>query len=80
MVKTYVEIEVDLDEFSDEAIAAEAAERGLPQAKHIAVDAINAIRQGRYDDAVTMLEREFLPKWTDRAACEAAYREAMGRA
>jgi len=79
MVKTYVEIEVDLGEFSDEAIAQEAAERGLPQAKHIAVDAINAIRQGRYDDAVTMLEREFLPKWTDRAACDAAYREAMGR-
>lgn len=79
MVKTYVEIEVDLDEFSDEAIAQEAAERGLPQAKHAAIDAINAIRQGRYDDAVTMLEREFLPKWTDRAACDAAYREAMGR-
>lgn len=79
MVKTYVEIEVDLDEFSDEAIAQEAAERGLPQAKNVVVDAITAIRQSKYDDAITMLEREFLPKWKDRAACDAAYREVMGR-
>ena len=80
MVKTYVEVEVDLDEFSDEAIAQEAAERGMPSSRDAAVDAINAIRRGRNADAIPALEREFLPKWRDRAACEAAYREAMGRA
>lgn len=47
--------------------------------KAAAVEAITAIRQGRYSDAVTALEREFLPQWEDVADCEAAYREAMGR-
>jgi Flp pilus assembly protein TadD len=45
--------------------------------KLIAIDAINKIRRGDYADAITTLEREFLPKWNDRADCAAAYREAM---
>jgi len=44
-----------------------------------AVGAITAIRQGRYDDAVTTLEREFLPKWSDKISCQLAYLNAMGR-
>lgn len=45
--------------------------------KTAAVDAINAIRRGAYVDAITILEREFLPQWEDIADCETAYREAM---
>lgn len=50
--------------------------------KTAAVDAINAIRRGDTAEAITILEREFLPQWEDVADCEAAYREAMatGRA
>lgn len=47
--------------------------------KSAAVNAITAIRQGRHEDAITILEREFLPMWEDVADCETAYREAMGR-
>lgn len=44
-----------------------------------AIEAINQIRRGQYVDAITTLERHFLPHWEDVAECEAAYREAMGR-
>jgi len=44
-----------------------------------AIEAINQIRRGAYVDAITTLERHFLPMWDDAAECEAAYREAMGR-
>ncbi|MFC3206847.1 hypothetical protein [Aquamicrobium soli] len=47
--------------------------------KTAAVNAINAIRRGDATDAITILEREFLPQWEDIADCETAYREAMGR-
>jgi len=43
--------------------------------KTAAVEAINQIRCGEYDAAITTLEREFLPLWEDMADCEAAYRE-----
>lgn len=71
-----------IDHIEDALNAAESLrERGSDGdgGKAAALDAINAIRQGRYDDAVTLLEREFLPYWEDVADCEAAYREAMGR-
>lgn len=35
--------------------------------KSAAVDAINAIRRGDTTEAVTILEREFLPQWEDVA-------------
>ena len=41
------------------------------------VDAITAIRQRRYDDAITTPEREFLPKWADKADCLADYNRAV---
>lgn len=41
------------------------------------MQAINEIRRGAYDGAITTLEREFLPYYEDVAACEAAYRKAM---
>lgn len=48
-----------------------------PGSKGAAIDAINQIRRGEYADAITTLEREFLPKWEDTASCAAAYRTAM---
>ncbi|MBZ9659813.1 hypothetical protein LB523_12225 [Mesorhizobium sp. ESP-6-4] len=43
--------------------------------KTAAVDAINAIRRGDTVEAITILEREFLPQWEDVADCEEAYRK-----
>lgn len=45
--------------------------------KSAAVDAINAIRRGDTTEAVTILEREFLPQWEDVEDCRKAYKEAM---
>lgn len=47
--------------------------------KDDAITAIAQIRTGRYDDVIVTLERAFLPTWEDTAACEARYREVMGR-
>jgi hypothetical protein len=47
--------------------------------KDEAVTAINQIHAGKYEDAIVTLERAFLPAWEDTAACEARYREVMGR-
>lgn len=41
--------------------------------KRAAVEAINQVRRGEYADAITTLEREFLPKWRDRDACNREY-------
>lgn len=73
----------DIDDVIDaieDALNAATALRGKDDAvddgKRAAIDAINKIRRGDYADAITALEREFLPKWDDRADCAAAYREA----
>lgn len=50
------------------------------EAAQAAADAICAIRRGDNNNAVTILERAFMPKWASVQDCEAAYREAMGRA
>lgn len=42
--------------------------------------AISHIRRGDLTAAIDELEAEFYPKWSSRSECEAAYREAMGRA
>lgn len=70
-----------IDHIEDALSAAESLrERGSDGdgGKAAALDAINQIRRGECAEAITTLEGEFLPKWTDRAACDAAYREAMG--
>lgn len=81
-----IDIDTDevMDQVSDKELAAEVARRKMPSVKReidwqrtAAIDAINKIRRGDYADAITTLEREFLPKWNDRADCAAAYREAM---
>lgn len=42
--------------------------------KEAATQAINEIRRGAYVDAITTLEREFLPKWADKVECDAQYK------
>ncbi|WP_411033361.1 hypothetical protein [Shinella sp. BYT-45] len=82
-----VDIDTDevLDALSDKEIANEFQRRRLfqkdePDAREVVVRAVNMIKLGRVTDGVTLLEREFLPRWKDRAACEEAYRLAVGRA
>lgn len=82
MAGTYVLAEINLDDVIGqvevETIARWLSERGVGyRQRDVAITTINAIRAGRLVDAVTELEREFLPKWKDCADCEAAYRVAM---
>lgn len=46
-------------------------------AREAVMQAINEIRRGAYSDAITTLEREFLPYYEDVEACDAAYRKSM---
>jgi hypothetical protein len=76
-----VDVEIDLDDIvdqiPDEEILKCAREIGDgSDGKAAAIRAITEIRSGRLDDAVTTLEREFLPRWADRAECESAYNSA----
>jgi hypothetical protein len=47
-------------------------------ARTAAIEAINQIRRGATDDAVTTLERHFLPKWGDADDARRAYNATMG--
>lgn len=82
----YVSVEVDVDDvidaLSDRELVAEYKSRGLdgkeePGAREIVSRAVNLIKVGRVDDGVTLLEREFFPRYADKAACESAYQLAM---
>ena len=80
-----VEIDVEdvVDAMSDAEVLREYTRRGLnkkdePGGRETVTRAINMINLGRVTDGVTLLEREFLPRWKDKADCEAAYRIAMG--
>jgi len=85
----YVTVDIDvsdiIDEIPDSVIFEEARSRrgsspvstAFQAPSDVVVDAINMIRTGRVADGVTLLEREFLPKWKDRADCDAAYQTAM---
>lgn len=83
-----VDVDVDLDDIINDLSGAEQAAlakailgKAAPDdcdSQAAALDAINQIRRGEYAEAITTLEREFLPKWTSRADCEAEYRKATG--
>lgn len=45
--------------------------------RDVVSSAVVMIRSGRIEDGITALEREFLPSWKSKAACEAAYQLAM---
>lgn len=79
MVKAYVEVEVDLDDLSDDLIERESRERGISNGREVVSDAINQIRRGDTAEAITTLERAFFPKWIDRAEAEVDYKLAMFR-
>lgn len=81
----FISVEIDVDDLLDELDSSEVAEvlerRGVTdEARSVVTSAIAAIRQGRHDDAALALERHFLPRWQDKAACEAAYRQSMSAA
>jgi len=77
-----VEVDVDIqdviDQLEDEDTLelADAIRGATPDSRHVAIDVINQIRRGDYADAITTLEREFMPKWTSVDAC----REAVAKA
>lgn len=82
-VTVEVDIEDVVDAMSDAEVLREYTRRGLnkkdePGARETVMRAINMINIGRVADGVTLLEREFLPRWKDKADCEAAYRVAIG--
>lgn len=62
-----------------DAAFADGLEEGYDDGRESAITAIAQIRAGKTEEAVVTLERAFLPAWTDQAACEARYREVMGR-
>lgn len=70
-----IDIADALDEATDEELEKELAARGANPSRRTAVaDAINEIRRGDYNDAITTLEREFFPKWGAPSDAMAAYR------
>lgn len=91
--KVYGSVQVDvelsdiIDQCDDDVCEAIAESIGYVHPDNIelavkehAITAIAQIRAGRPDDAIVTLERAFMPAWEDTAACEARYREVMGRA
>lgn len=64
---------------SNATMWADAYDAAIEETKDEVVRAINQIRAGRPQEAIVTLERAFLPAWEDIAACEARYREVMGR-
>lgn len=63
-----------LDELKDDELAEELANRGTSSgAKDAARRAIDEIRRGEHANAITTLERDFLPKWQSTEQCRAAY-------
>lgn len=90
MGRVSVDVDVDLDDIINDLSSAEQTAlakailgKAAPDdcdAQAAAIDAINQIRRGEYAEAITTLEREFLPKWSSRAECEVAYRREMAHA
>jgi hypothetical protein len=77
-----VSVDVEMDEIvealTDEEIldmAEKIGHSGSP--RNVVLSAIVMIRSGRINDGIIELEREFLPSWKSKAACEAAYQLAM---
>lgn len=82
-VTVEVDVDVDLSEIAEqldsEAILAIAEYHGVDFADHkqVVAQAITAIRSGRVDHGITVLERHFFPTYESRQACETAYHQAM---
>ncbi|MEZ0212471.1 MAG: hypothetical protein ACAH27_05905 [Xanthobacteraceae bacterium] len=76
-----VDIDDTLDAIDDDALLDEVRSRDLEHAlfPH-ALEGLSIIRSGRIADGVALLERVFIPKWSDHLACQNAYDLAMDRA
>ena len=81
-----VDIDVDdiIDQLEDSQVFEEARRRrkstpavSFSTNAEIVSRAITLIRIGRVDDGTTLLEREFMPRWKDKADCAAAYALAI---
>lgn len=79
-----VDIDTDdvLDALSDKEIKREYESRKLgdpnaPSPQEVVQRALTAIRLGRVEDGVAMLEREFFPTWKSSSDCMSAYILAM---
>jgi len=76
-VRTYVE--VDIEEFDDETILAEAKSRGLGGFRTWDQDLerlYDAVCDGRIDDAKLILEKHLHPMWSSLQSCQAAFDKA----
>jgi len=85
-VTVSAEVDVDdvLESLSDDQIFEEAKRRRNPAPPgtfdtpaEIVSRAVTLIRLGRIDDGTTLLEREFMPRWKDKADCAAAHALAI---
>lgn len=76
-----VSVDVDLDDLAElltsEQISKLAESVGDSGPRDAVSRAINQIRMGNPDQAITLLEREFMPTWKSRANCQAKYDLAM---
>jgi hypothetical protein len=74
-VSTYVEVEVDIKEFSDEQIMETIKERGLVVGGIEEAERLyDAVCEGRIDDAKLILERQLHPRWRDLQSCVDAFK------
>lgn len=64
----------DIEDVETDELVRELAYRG----RETVLEALIAIKTGRVDDGVAVLEREFFPKWADSAECQRQYSMAMG--
>lgn len=84
MVTVTVEAEVDLDDFDDEDIRAEADRRGLELNADVSNEldallkrALDMLHGGRTREVINILEKELYPKWKDEHTCQLDYEQAM---
>lgn len=76
MMANSADIEDVIDSLEDALRAAEMIRDGGIEegsGKAAALKAIDEIRRGDHAEAITTLEREFLPKWQSTEGCRAAY-------
>lgn len=83
MTAVYVDAKIDIVDLANSLDAeqfkflAGAFAKNSP-GKDAALTAIAQIRRGDLIDAITTLEREFMPKWGSPAGAVVAYSKAMG--
>lgn len=75
-----VDIDDVIDSLEDALRAAETLRDGgveVSDGRKAVIDAIAQIRRGEHTNAITTLEREFMPKWQSTEACRFAYESSQ---